>query len=196
MRQYGFKFSIHIMPGLYQSSIKKDIKTFQKIFADPFIKPDELKFYPTSVIPNTVLNTLFEQGKYHPLTTKQIQYIIQKVLLRYIPAYTRIKRLIRDIPATEIIAGSTITNLSQLTRKIIKKQLQSHPYQRKKLYRRLYPHARQVKDLETFYQQEQKGFLHDSSAIRTYIVGEKPNTKSIRNFASLDTRSREMRNRL
>lgn len=104
LRQYGFKFSIHIMPGLYQSSYEKDLGTFQKIYEDPFLLPDEIKFYPTSVIPNTELYNLYKQGKYIPLETSQIKQLIKETFLHIIPPYTRIKRLIRDIPATEIEA--------------------------------------------------------------------------------------------
>jgi elongator complex protein 3 len=50
LRQYGFKFSVHIMPGLYSSTKEKDIRTMEKVYQDPYIKPDEIKFYPTSVI--------------------------------------------------------------------------------------------------------------------------------------------------
>jgi elongator complex protein 3 len=104
MRQYGFKFSIHIMPGLYKSTYKKDLGTFEKIYSDQFIKPDEIKFYPTSVIPNTELYDLYKVGEYKPLETDIIQKLIKKTFQEIIPPYTRIKRLIRDIPATEIAA--------------------------------------------------------------------------------------------
>jgi elongator complex protein 3 len=104
MRQYGFKFSLHIMPGLYGSSYEKDLKTFKDLYADPFFKPDEIKFYPTSVIPNTELCRLYEQGKYTPLETEDIKKLIRQTFLEVIPPYTRIKRLIRDIPANEIVA--------------------------------------------------------------------------------------------
>lgn len=59
LRQYGFKMSIHIMPGLYGSNVQKDIETFREIYADENLRPDEIKFYPTSVIPNTELYTLY-----------------------------------------------------------------------------------------------------------------------------------------
>lgn len=59
LRQYGFKMSIHIMPGLYGSNVEKDIQTFREIYDDVCIRPDEIKFYPTSVIPNTELYTLY-----------------------------------------------------------------------------------------------------------------------------------------
>ena len=120
MRQYGFKISLHIMPGLYGSSYAKDLKTFQDLYADPYFKPDEIKFYPTSVIPHTELFKLYKQGKYMPLETDDIKKLIQQTFLDVIPPYTRIKRLIRDIPANEIVAGSNVTNLSQLMHTQIK----------------------------------------------------------------------------
>jgi elongator complex protein 3 len=104
LRQYGFKFSLHIMPGLYGSDYSKDLKSFQDLYSDPFFKPDEIKFYPTSVIPNTQLHELYKQGKYTPLETDDIKKLIRETFLTVIPPYTRIKRLIRDIPANEIIA--------------------------------------------------------------------------------------------
>lgn len=60
LRQYGFKISNHYMPGLYTSTPEKDLETFQIAFSTPWIKSDELKFYPTAVIPNTPLYDLFK----------------------------------------------------------------------------------------------------------------------------------------
>ncbi|MBF0932505.1 MAG: radical SAM protein, partial [candidate division SR1 bacterium] len=76
MRQFGFKISIHIMPGLYGSDPEMDIQTFRDIYSDPWLQPDEIKFYPTSVIPNTELYTLYLQGKYQPIMTEEISHII------------------------------------------------------------------------------------------------------------------------
>jgi elongator complex protein 3 len=68
------------------------------------VRPDEIKLYPTSVIPNTELYDLYRSGEYIPLTNQQIKDIVKKVQIDHIPPYTRIKRLIRDIPATEVAA--------------------------------------------------------------------------------------------
>ncbi|MBQ2600700.1 hypothetical protein II582_05150 [bacterium] len=108
------------------------------MYSDPYLKPDEIKFYPTSVVKNTILYDLYEKGEYKPLTIDYIQKLIKQTFLEIIPPYTRIKRLIRDIPATEITAGSNITNLSQLTHNELKKELKSNPDKAKKLYSRLY----------------------------------------------------------
>ena len=55
---------IHIMPWLYQSDLKR-FMNFEKTYSDPFIKPDEIKFYPTSVIPNTELYDLYISWHYN-----------------------------------------------------------------------------------------------------------------------------------
>lgn len=202
LRQYGFKMSIHIMPGLYTSSYKKDLKTFQDIYDDPSIKPDEIKFYPTSVIPNTELHDLYKAGEYKPLETETIKKIIKETFQNIIPPYTRIKRLIRDIPSTEIIAGSSITNLSQLTRQEIRdhivgsseaQALYAKLYQNSKLYATLDEYlTHQSHDLDERYKE-----IWDlrSSDIVTTIIGTQPNTTDYRNYVTLDTRSREIKHR-
>jgi elongator complex protein 3 len=61
MRQYGLKISIHLMPGLYGSDFEKDIQSFKDVYSDSAFQPDEIKFYPTSVIPNTELYNLYKR---------------------------------------------------------------------------------------------------------------------------------------
>lgn len=193
MRQYGFKFSVHFMPGLYGSTVEKDIESFRLAYADPFIKPDEIKFYPTSVIPNTELYELYRKGDYKPLETSDIVHIIRTVQLDIIPPYTRIKRLIRDIPSTEIAAGSSVTNLRQLTEIDLLSDLAKDEAMRKKLYGRLYENEKTFSSLQEWLQpRAQRGDVH---GMETIVIGTDPNTKSERNFVSLDTRAREIRNR-
>jgi elongator complex protein 3 len=86
------------------STYQKDFESFEKLYNDIFFKPDEIKFYPTSVIPNTELYNLYRSGQYKPLETPEIKKLIREVFIKIIPSYTRIKRLIRDIPSTEIVA--------------------------------------------------------------------------------------------
>ena len=188
LRQYGFKFSIHIMPGLYQSTYEKDLWTFQQIYADKFLLPDEIKFYPTSVIPNTELYELYKQWKYQPLETNQIKSLIKETFLNIIPPYTRIKRLIRDIPATEIEAGSKTTNLAQIVHEELKSKMKENISEFQQFLSRLYG--------------DYKVFLHFDEWLKSPernnfvgIVWQKLDNNSLRNFVCLDTRSREVRNR-
>ncbi len=193
MRQYGFKFSVHFMPGLYGSTVEKDIESFKLAYADPYIKPDEIKFYPTSVIPNTELYELYRKGEYEPLKTEDIVDIIRKVQLEIIPPYTRIKRLIRDIPSTEIAAGSSVTNLRQLTEIDLLSDLAKSETMRKELYGRLYENEQVYSSLDQWLANETK--RADIHGMETIIVWTEPLIGHERNFVSLDTRAREIRNR-
>ena len=140
------------MPGLYKSNYETDLTTFQELYTDPYLKPDEIKFYPTSVIPNTELYKLYKKGKYAPLETDEIKKLIRETFLHIIPPYTRIKRLIRDIPATEIAAGSNITNLSQLMHDELKKEVKAwKPEKVKKFYERLYGDFTLCKNEKEFF---------------------------------------------
>lgn len=204
LRQYWFKFCIHIMPGLYQSTYEKDLWTFQKIYSDIAIKPDEIKFYPTSVIPNTKLYDLYKQWEYKPLDTQEIVQLIKETFLNIIPPYTRIKRLIRDIPSTEIAAWSNITNLSQMTQDDMRKRWRNNDDQTKKqmedFYKRLYSDSVIYNDITSFLgwlqnkESEWEKWREDNT-MKTYIIWENPDLHSFRNFVCLDTRSREIRNR-
>lgn len=193
LRQYGFKMSIHIMPGLYGSNVEKDIQTFREIYDDVCIRPDEIKFYPTSVIPNTELYTLYLEGKYQPITTEEIKHIICETFREIIPPYTRIKRLIRDIPATEISAGSNVTNLSQLMHETLLKEYEKADTEyRKPFYERLYPGLALFDDERSFVEACLEA---EGEKPQTFILGVMPNFSDFRHFVSLDTRSREMRNK-
>jgi elongator complex protein 3 len=189
MRRYGFKISLHLMPGLYGSSGAKDLQTFREVFSDPFLKPDELKIYPTSVIPGTELYRLFQAGEYQPITTEEILQEIRVLFQEIIPPYTRIKRLIRDIPAPEIAAGSSITNLSQLAHESLLRE-----YQQAVTANKVNPSPRndEIKEeVQKFYAR----LYENNDLIHTEIIGTQPDLTSFRNFVSLDTRSREVRNK-
>ena len=198
MRQYGFKFSLHIMPGLYSSTYAKDLKTFKDLYSDPFFKPDEIKFYPTSVIPNTWLFKLYKQGKYKPLETDDIKKLIRQTFLEIIPPYTRIKRLIRDIPANEIVAWSTVTNLSQLMHTQMEEELKHWNIETlKHFYGRLYGDYKLFKTIKEYIKTEDpldKG--GNKGGFVCTIIGTNPDLTTFRNFVSLDTRSREIRNKI
>ena len=196
LRQYAFKFSIHIMPGLYGSTLEKDIQTFRDVYGNPYLKPDEIKFYPTSVIPQTELYELYQQGKYQPITTEEISEVIETTFREIIPPYTRIKRLIRDIPATEISAGSNVTNLSQLMHeKLLKKYQKADADFRSVFYRRLYADLQVFTDEEEFFEKIIGSRASHLSDFQTYLLGKIPELSSFRHFVSLDTRSREVRNK-
>ena len=215
MRQYGLKISIHLMPWLYGSDFEKDIQSFTQIYSDSAFQPDEIKFYPTSVIPNTELYNLYKKWKYTPITTEQILSEIRETFLNIIPPYTRIKRLIRDIPATEIVAWSNITNLSQMAHESLLKEMKDSFHWKgsidvEKFYSRLYWDYELYESEDEYFSKHvisneceksirvmQSGFFANAQNDNlTEIIWTQPDLKSFRNFVCLDTRSREVRNRI
>jgi len=113
LKNYGFKVTYHIMPGLPGSTAKKDFQMFQQLFSDKRFQPDQIKFYPTVVTKDSLLYKWWKRGKYKPYTDIVLQNLIIKCK-NIIPKYVRIIRLIRDIPSESIIAGNRITNLRQI----------------------------------------------------------------------------------
>ena len=117
LRDAGLKITIHWMPGLTGLSgeidIEKEVKMFESLFTSKDYQPDELKIYPTLVIPGTKLHELWKQGKYKPLDNEIMIKLLIKLKSK-IPKYVRVKRIMRDISEHEASAGATKTNLRQI----------------------------------------------------------------------------------
>ncbi len=113
LKDYGFKVTYHIMPGLPGSTPKKDEKMFGQLFSDERFQPDQIKFYPTVVTKGSLLYRWWKQGKYKPYSDKSLQNLIIDCK-KIVPSYVRIIRLIRDIPGESIEAGNKVTNLRQV----------------------------------------------------------------------------------
>lgn len=113
LRDYGFKITYHLMPGLPGSNPEKDLEMFSQLFSDERFQPDQIKFYPTVVTKGSLLYKWYLQGKYKAYSDKVLQELIVKCK-ELVPKYVRIIRLIRDIPGESIIAGNKITNLRQV----------------------------------------------------------------------------------
>lgn len=121
LKDSAFKVCYHIMPGLFGSTAKQDLKLFRSVFQEQQFKPDMLKIYPTLVIEGTELYKLWQQGQFKPLTTAEAAELISE-LKRYLPKWVRIMRIQRDIPATFISAGVDKSNLRQLVQKRIEEK--------------------------------------------------------------------------
>ncbi len=118
LREAGFKIHAHWMPNLYMSTIKKDKRDYLRIWKRDF-RPDELKIYPTSLLPNTELEKLFKENMYSPYTENELKNVLQFCLLNT-PRYCRLTRVVRDIPAQEILEGNMKSNMRQIVEKEIK----------------------------------------------------------------------------
>ncbi|MFA6533667.1 MAG: tRNA uridine(34) 5-carboxymethylaminomethyl modification radical SAM/GNAT enzyme Elp3 [Patescibacteria group bacterium] len=113
LKQAGFKITYHLMPGLPGSTPQKDLAVFKKLFSDPDFQPDQIKIYPCVVVKGSLLYRWWKAGKYKPYTDKQLYNLLVKIK-NLLPPYTRLTRLIRDIPRESIEAGNKISNLRQM----------------------------------------------------------------------------------
>lgn len=112
-RDRGLKVCYHIMPGLPGSSPETDLSRFRLLFSDPAYRPDMLKFYTTLVTEGTELHRIWESGEYEPYDTETAVRLLADMKAE-VPEYVRIQRVQRDIPAPQIAAGITRSNLRQL----------------------------------------------------------------------------------
>jgi len=121
LKNAGFKVGYHIMPGLPGSNFKKDLKLFKKIFSDERFKPDQLKLYPCQVIPGSELEKLYWKGKYKPYTKKDMEKILIE-MLKVVPRYCRVMRVMREIPPEYITAGTIHIDLRKNIEKEFRKK--------------------------------------------------------------------------
>ena len=124
LRQAGFKIHLHWMANLYGSDVKQDQQDFLRLFADPDFRPDELKIYPCSLIETAPLMDYYRQGLWQPYTHQQLLEVMTFVLL-HTPAYCRITRVVRDIPAQDIVSGNKKSNFRQIAQDELKAQGQT-----------------------------------------------------------------------
>jgi elongator complex protein 3 len=121
LRNAGFKIGYHIMPGLPGSNTKKDVDLFKKLFSDEEFKPDQLKLYPCQVMPGSELEKIYFAGKYKPYTREQIEKVLIS-MLKLVPRYCRVMRVMREIPPEFLVAGTTRIDL----RREIEREMREH----------------------------------------------------------------------
>lgn len=114
LKDSGFKINYHTMPNLPGSTLKKDQQMYQELFQHPDFHPDEIKIYPCVLALYTpIMEKMWREAVWKPYTDDQLIRLLAQVKKECIPPYVRIARLIRDIPAPSIIAGSKISNLRE-----------------------------------------------------------------------------------
>jgi elongator complex protein 3 len=118
LKEKGLKVCAHWMPGLTGLDGKidegKELEMFRDLFSSDY-SPDEIKIYPTLVIPGTQLYEMWKQGKYSPLTDEQMLRLLIE-FKKIVPSWVRIKRVMRDISEHRAEVGAKTTNLRQLAK--------------------------------------------------------------------------------
>ncbi len=72
LRAAGFKLHLHWMPNLFGATPESDLEDFARLWADPALRPDELKIYPCSIIAGTRLHELWQAGEYRPYEEEEL----------------------------------------------------------------------------------------------------------------------------
>jgi len=122
LKNAGFKVSYQIMLNLPLSNIEKDLNMARELFKNEKFKPDYLKIYPCALVRSSELYKDYKKGDYKPYTERELIDLI-KSIKKEMPYYTRIERIIRDIPAPLIVEGGAKTsNLRQIIDREIQKE--------------------------------------------------------------------------
>jgi elongator complex protein 3 len=149
MRSAGFKFVYHMMPNLPESSPEMDVEMFKDLYNSKDFHPDMLKIYPCVILKTSLLYKMFTKREYKNDKKEIVQFKYEpysddtliKVLAdseREIKNYTRVIRMIRDIPATYILASSKKSNMRELV----------DEYQKKNGFIQQDIRAREIRDTE------------------------------------------------
>lgn len=121
LRAGGLKIHAHWMPNLLGATPESDRADFARLWDDPALRPDELKIYPCSLIANTPLYDYWQRDSeaYRPYTDDELVDLVADCKTR-VPPYCRINRVMRDIPAGHVVAGSTKSNLREMVHRVMK----------------------------------------------------------------------------
>lgn len=121
LRLAGFKIHAHWMPNLYGSSPEADMADYQRLFADPDLRPDELKIYPCSLIESAELMQVYQRGEWQPYPEEVLLEVLLTCFL-HTPEYCRLTRVVRDIPSTDIVAGDMKPNFRQVVERALQQR--------------------------------------------------------------------------
>ena len=113
LKDAGFKVVAHMMPNLLWSTPDKDRASMQECFDNQLFRPDELKIYPMVVTDKAELTDIWRNGWFEAYDDATLIDLMADLEM-LVPEYCRINRTYRDIPASEILHGSTLSNLRQL----------------------------------------------------------------------------------
>lgn len=109
----SFKLVAHMMPGLPNSNVDRDLEDLIQLVSDESFKPDMLKIYPALVVEGTALYNQYKMGLFQPYSVEELVELLSK-FKKLVPRWVRIMRIQREIPKVEIAKGPSAGNLRQL----------------------------------------------------------------------------------
>ena len=126
LRNLCFKIDIHIMPDLPFTTPELDKQMFDYTYS--ILLPDQIKVYPCAVVPWTIIEKWYNQGKWKPYAPEILKEVMDYGMKKC-PDWIRLPRVIRDIPGVYIQAGNSKTNLRQtleISRDIRTREIERH----------------------------------------------------------------------
>ncbi len=103
IKSYGFELGLQMMTGLYKSDFQKDLQTAREIVK---LQPDTVRIYPTVVLKNTHLGTLFEKGEYIAPTAEESVPLCAELLQMF--ENTGIKVIKLGLHSSETVEGDML----------------------------------------------------------------------------------------
>jgi len=110
LRDSGFKIGYHIMPGMPYSNPELDMQSFDLLFNDSRFKPDQLKLYPCQIVEKSPLANIYKKIGYAPYSNELIKEILTN-MLKKIPEYCRVMRMMREIPKEKMKIEAASTSM-------------------------------------------------------------------------------------
>ncbi len=90
IKEYGFELGVQMMTGLYGDTKEKSVETARKLIS---LSPATARIYPTVVLENTRLASLYAAGEYIPQTTEEAVALCAELLLMFDKAGIKVIRL-------------------------------------------------------------------------------------------------------
>jgi len=112
LRAAGFKLHAHWMPNLLGASLASDRESFRALFADPALRPDELKIYPCLLVESAELARHHARGEWRPYADAELVALLAECL-ESTPEWCRVMRVVRDFSAGDVAAGTHRANLRE-----------------------------------------------------------------------------------
>lgn len=90
IKKYGFEFGVQMMTGLFGDNDEGATETAEKLIA---LSPDTVRIYPTVVLENTELASLYEKGEYIPQSLDEAAELCAELLMMFHKEGIRVIRL-------------------------------------------------------------------------------------------------------
>lgn len=106
LKQTKIRLGLQMMTGLPGDTEEKSLYTAKEFIR---LKPQMVRIYPTLVIKNTMLDTLYEQGLYRPQTVEEAVKLSKSLVLMFREADIEVIRVGLQ-PTEEIREGASVTS--------------------------------------------------------------------------------------